>query len=82
MRVDICESQAHETVAALLNALAAIGAQYDAGESLDPMDGSLGVGLHRFRLGSRVLTVFVDAWGVDLEGPDDLANQVLDQLRR
>lgn len=77
MRMDICTSDDHETVAAMLGALAAVGALSDEPDSSDPAESPLGVGLHRFRVGSQVLTVFVDAWTVDLEGPDELVNRVL-----
>ena len=71
MRADICASDDYDTRERLLSALGDIGA---ASES----DGdSLGIGLHRFRVGFETLTVFIDAWIVDLEGPDALVQQVL-----
>jgi hypothetical protein len=75
--VDICANDDHDTTAALLEALAAVGAQYEAPDSYDSSESPLGVGLHRFRVGSKLLSVFVDAWGIDLEGPDELVNKVL-----
>jgi len=79
MRVDVCPNDDYDTVAALLAALAAVGATADDPDFAD--DGALGVGLHRFRTAAGdVLTVYADAWGVDLEGPDALVNRVLATL--
>jgi hypothetical protein len=76
MRVDICPNDDHGTVAALLEALGVVGAVPD-----DPdftADGTLGPGLHRFHTAAgQTLTVYADAWGVYLEGPDPLVNRVL-----
>jgi hypothetical protein len=78
MRVDICTTEDEDAKAALLAALAAVGVHYDAAGSFDSGECSLGVGLHRFRApNGAALTVFMDAWGVDLDGPDDLMNRVL-----
>ena len=71
MRTDICASDDYETRERLLLALAEIGASNEGDRE------SLGVGLHRFRAGFETLTVFIDAWTVDLEGPDELVQQVL-----
>jgi hypothetical protein len=72
MRADICASDDHATRERLVAAISELG-----GASEGDGEG-LGVGLHRFRIGFNVLTVFVDAWTVDLEGPDDLVRQVLE----
>ena len=78
MRVDVCTTEDYDTKAALVAALAEVGAVYDAADSLDSGDSPLGVGLHRFRTpAGDALTVYADAWGVDLEGPDALVNRVL-----
>jgi hypothetical protein len=72
MHADICASDDYETRERLLNALAEIGAANEG-----DWESSLGVGLHRFRVGFETLTVFIDAWTVDIEGPDALVQQVL-----
>jgi hypothetical protein len=78
MRVDVCTTEDEDTKAALLAALAAVGAVYDEDDPRDSSDVALGVGLHRFRTArGEALTVFADAWGVDLDGPDELVNRVL-----
>jgi hypothetical protein len=74
MRVDVCAREDYPSQAKLLDALAAVGAYPDDDYELEV---PLPTGLLRFRVGSDLLTVFVDAWAVDLEGPDDLVRRVL-----
>ncbi len=74
MRVDICDSDDHEMRNRLLAALHRIGAAAEEGD-LD-----FGVGLNRFRLDGEGLTVFMDAWGIDLAGPDGPVRRVLDAM--
>jgi hypothetical protein len=78
MRVDLCAREDYPTQAKLLEAFAVIGAYPDDDRELEV---PLPCGLLRFRVGSRFLTVFSDAWAVDLEGPDELVNRVLAELR-
>ncbi len=73
-RVDICDREDHETIARLLEVIAERGGRADD-EDWD--ESSLGVGLRRFRFGGDELTVFADAWGVDVAGPDRLVNDIL-----
>jgi hypothetical protein len=74
MRIDICASDDYETRERLLEAIRAFG-------GLSEEDGeALGVGLHRFRIGFETLTMFVDAWCVDLEGPDELVRRVIELM--
>ena len=73
MRTDICASDDYETRERLLIALGEVGASSEGDWE------SFGVGLHRFRIGFDVLTVFIDAWTVDLEGPDKLVQRVIEQ---
>jgi hypothetical protein len=75
MRADVCASDDYETRERLLGALAEIGATGEA-----DWESSLGVGLHRFRVGFETLTVFVDAWQVDVEGPDELVRRVVELI--
>lgn len=74
MRTDICPRDDYPTQGALLEALAAVGAYPDDDFDLEV---PLPTGLLRFRAGTDFLTVFVDAWAVDLEGPDELVRRVL-----
>ena len=75
MRVEICASDDYDTRERLPAALAEIGA---ASEGY--WESSLGVGLTRFRVGFDVLTVFIDAWLVDLDGPDELVQRVVELI--
>ncbi len=71
MRADICASDDYATRDRLLAAVAELGG---AGEG----DGEpLGIGLHRFRFPGGELSVFIDAWHVDIAGPDELVRQVI-----
>jgi hypothetical protein len=72
-RADICASDDFEALARLQAALAAVGVVADDAWH----DSPLGTGLTRFRKGDSELTVFKDAWVVDLAGPDELVSEVL-----
>ena len=74
MRVDICASDDYDTRDRLLAALAALGATSEGDAE------ALGVGLNRFRVGSETLTVFIDAWSADLDGPDELVQRVVELI--
>ena len=74
-RADICASDDHEAVASLLQAIQDLGGVSDGG------DDALGVGLHRFVFPAGELSVFQDAWTVDIAGPDDLVDWVLEKMR-
>ena len=76
MRTDICAREDNEAQTALLEALASVGASPED----DLPDVPLPTGLLRFRAGHEVLTVFSDAWGVDLEGPDELVKHVVAEM--
>lgn len=69
MRIDIGPSDDHHRLDRLLSALAAVGA---TGEPFE-----IGVGLNEFFVGNRRLTVYRDAWAVDLEGPDAIVREVI-----
>ena len=74
MRVDLCPREDLATQAALLEAFGQVGAYPEDDFELEV---PLPTGLLRFRVGTEFLTVFVDAWAVDLEGPDELVQRVL-----
>ena len=71
MRADICESTDYDTRERLLAAIRELGGAPDGDWE------AMGVGLHRFRFPAGELSVFIDAWSVDIEGPDALVQQVL-----
>jgi hypothetical protein len=75
MRTDICAREDHDTQVDLLDALAAVGASPD-GDAAPEVP--FPTGLHRFHVGAQPLTVLVDTWLVDLEGPDELVRRVVE----
>ena len=72
-RVDLCRSDDHDTIALLEEVIAGLGGTPDG-------DGGIGVGLNRFRFGTEEVTVFMDAWGVDLAGPEPLVREILSRM--
>jgi len=72
-RVDVCASHDVDALGRLQAALAAAGVVADDTWH----DSPLGTGLTRFRRGADEVTVFKDAWVVDLAGPEPLVNEVL-----
>jgi hypothetical protein len=73
-RTDICPAEDFDTQAKLVAALRDLGFVADDTWHDDPI---FGVGLSRYRLGERELTVFKDAWVVDFAGPQDLVEAVM-----
>ena len=76
-RVDVCAREDYETTARLLEVIAELGGR--GAEDADEL--SPGTGVSRFRFGADEVTVFADAWGVDLAGPDQLVNDILAALK-
>jgi hypothetical protein len=77
IRADICASDDHESIARLQEAIGALGGVADDTWH----DSPLGTGLTTFRFGERGVSVFIDAWYVDVAGPEDLVNEILAALR-
>jgi hypothetical protein len=77
LRIDLCASDDHETQERLQAVLRELGIIADDTWHDEP---GFGTGLTRYRLGGQELTVFKDAWVVDLAGPDELVNRVLAAL--
>jgi hypothetical protein len=77
LRADICAADDFDTQARLAEALRDLGFVADDTWHDDP---TFGVGLTRYRLGGQELTVFKDAWVVDVAGPDEPVNAVLRAL--
>lgn len=77
MRIDVCAREDEVTQITLLEVLTSVGAFPDDDS---PLEVPFSTGLHRFRVGFEMLTVFVDTWLVDLEGPDELVKRVIQQL--
>ena len=75
-RTDVCASEDFETIDRLQAVLGELG--WVADDTWH--DSPLGLGLTRFRRGDDELTVFRDAWGVDLAGPEAAVNDVTERL--
>jgi len=75
-RAEICHADDFDTMDRLQAVLAGLGIVADDSWH----DSEFGLGLTKLRKGDQVLTVFRDAWIVDIAGPDDLVNEVLAAL--
>ena len=75
-RADLCAANDDDGIDRLQAALRDRGFLGDT----DNLDSALGVGLSRFRRGPDELTVFIDAWMVDIAGPDELVREVVEAL--
>jgi hypothetical protein len=73
-RADICAADDFDTQARLVGVLRDLGFVADDTWHDDPI---FGTGLTRYRLGDQELTVFKDAWVVDVAGPQGLVEAVL-----
>jgi hypothetical protein len=72
-RVDICSSDDEAAIGRFEAVLAELGGVADDNWH----DSPLGVGLQRYRFGAELVTVFQDAWVVDVAGPEALVQQIL-----
>jgi hypothetical protein len=75
-RADICAADDHDAVERFQAVLGELG--WVADDTWH--DSPLGVGLTRFRRGRAELTVFRDAWLVDVAGPADAVRDILAAL--
>ncbi len=76
-RADICSSDDDEAIERLQRAFSEIGLVADDSWH----ESSLGVGLQTFRRGTEELTVFRDAWIVDVFGGEALVNALMVALQ-
>jgi hypothetical protein len=76
MRVELAASDDAVALAGLALAIEELGGVPADGDEWGPP----GTGLNRYRCGGDELTVFVDAWAVDVAGPDELVKRVLAKL--
>jgi hypothetical protein len=77
IRIDICHSDDPACVCKLLRVLGQLGG-HPADDAPPPGDEPcLGAGAHRYHVGPDELTVYKDAWGVDVAGPEPLVRKVL-----
>lgn len=71
MHADICDPEDSEAIECFKTALKRLGA-----EKIDQSWG-LGVDLLSLQIGTETLRVFSDTWSIDIEGPDQLVQNVL-----
>jgi len=76
-RAEICSSDDYDGMDRLQAVLAELGVVADDTWHDTP----IGTGLTRFRHGGDELTVYRDAWIVDLAGPEPLVRRVLARLQ-
>lgn len=77
MTIDLCPADDHEILDRLQTALADLS--FVADDSWH--DTPIGLGLTRFRRGTQELTVFRDAWLVDLAADEAVVEEVLAALQ-
>ncbi|QDU22836.1 hypothetical protein [Urbifossiella limnaea] len=75
-RIDVCASDDHDAIDRLQAVLGELGWVADDNWH----DSPLGLGLTRFRRGGDELTVFRDAWAVDLAGSEAAVHQLAERL--
>jgi hypothetical protein len=75
MRADICDSDDDAAVERFRNALRRIGAE------LSEKGWALGVDVYRVSIDGEELTIFSDAWSIDIEGPPHVVERVLRELQ-
>jgi phenylalanyl-tRNA synthetase beta subunit len=71
MHADICDPNDEAAVARFRDVLHRMGAQ------LEKKDWFIGVDHYILTIGSEQLSVFSDAWSLDIEGSEDLVQRVL-----
>lgn len=76
MRADVCDPKDDAAVARFREALRRLGARNDG------THGALGVEVHLVTLDGETLTVFVDAWSLDIEGSEALVRRVMQEYAR
>ena len=76
-RADLCAADDHEAIDRVQAALGELG--YVADDTWH--DSPLGIGLTRLRRGDKELTIFRDAWLVDVAGDERLVNELLRALQ-
>ncbi len=75
-RIDVCASDDYDAIGRLQAVLGELG--WVADDTWH--DSPLGVGLTRFRRAADELTVYRDAWVVDLAASEAVVNQVIERL--
>lgn len=76
MRADICDPSDTAAVERFRVALKSLG------PNLIKKGWAIDVDIYDLQIGDKILTVFSDAWSIDIQGPDDLVQQVIKEFQR
>ena len=71
MRAEICDSGDEAAVARFRDSLRRPGAQFEG------KDWAIGVDYYMLSIGREQLSIFSDAWSLDIEGLDELVQRVV-----
>jgi hypothetical protein len=71
MHAHICEFDDQESFQRLRDFLHILGAECVS------KDWAIGVDVHRFRVDGEEITIYSDAWSVDVEGPEELVLRIV-----
>ncbi|HOF89326.1 MAG TPA: hypothetical protein PLZ36_14670 [Armatimonadota bacterium] len=76
MHADICDPDDMDTLQRFHRTLQRLGARRE-----ESHESATGVIVTRFRVADQHLTVFQDAWSVDIAGAEALVHQVIAEMR-
>ena len=71
IRLDICDPNDDAALQHFKSVLKNLGSR-----TVDKVESSLGVDLWKMEIQGEELTVFSDAWSIDLEGPEPLVQRI------
>ena len=77
IREDVCRAEDFATQERLIDVLSRLAFVADDAWHDEP---SFGLGVSRYRKEDIELTVFRDTWMVDIAGPSEIVNEVLEHL--
>lgn len=75
MRSDICDAADARAIEKFKETLRLLGA------NLNDEYRAIGVSAYKFKIGEQELTVFSDAWSMDIEGPEPLVKSVVAEFQ-
>jgi hypothetical protein len=70
MRADICGADDPRAIGRFRDVLQKLGAD------LSQRDWAIGVDVYRLRIGAEEITIYSDAWSVDIDGPEELVGRI------
>lgn len=75
MRADICNPDDKVAFDRFRQILKTLGATLDEHGWVPDVD------MYKVRVGTDTVTVFVDPWSVDIDGPSDLVNRIIAMMK-